>query len=394
VKAYYFHSSNGHRQNARISDLDDLVFSVADVELTVDIASRAIVISSDSESVVAVAVNGINNSCGVDFDVTQVGGVLDKVHWGGKSSALGVGFDTDGEVEFVAACRNFFRVEEAEVTDDDSAVKIAGNLVTISGCRGIKNSVLVSHGNGGSGSLSRLNLNGHVKTVGIESRLKVFVVHSHAESSSFSVSKGQDSGGSVASVGAMGSKSNIIGKLSVKFVNWNILGSLSEGNNIQVARRRPEEVTGVHRVNISLIGSIESRQSTEVVAEIVGSGDGNFESPDQRSSFDGGNEGNGGRDDVDGEVSIHEFNGSGKVVASRFSVDRAGVGSKHGTSPVWLFSVGSKFERFNLNIANGRQRVTGCRGRVGKDVGETSINGVGLMLFNSLGGSGSSHGDS
>jgi hypothetical protein len=80
VKAYYFHSSNGHSQNARISDLDDLVFSVADVELTVDIASRAIVISSDSESVVAVAVNGINDRLGVDFDVTQVGGVLDKVH--------------------------------------------------------------------------------------------------------------------------------------------------------------------------------------------------------------------------------------------------------------------------------------------------------------------------
>ena len=54
---------------------------VADVKLTVDItSSNAVIISSDSESVVAVAINRINDSLGVDIDMTQVVEVLDKVH--------------------------------------------------------------------------------------------------------------------------------------------------------------------------------------------------------------------------------------------------------------------------------------------------------------------------
>lgn len=78
--------------------------AIADVDLTVDFAWHAIVVGSDSEDLLALAVEGINDLVAINGNVGEVVlAVLDHVNGGSKSTALRVVFNSNVEVESPAA---------------------------------------------------------------------------------------------------------------------------------------------------------------------------------------------------------------------------------------------------------------------------------------------------
>lgn len=135
--------------------------------------SDTIIVSLDGESVNTVAVKGINNSLGVNINVAQIGLILNKVHGGGKITALRVRLNADGEIEFVAASADLVSSVKAEIADHHSAVNISRGHKAKSGCGIIDNSVVVSHLDGSTISNVRLNSNRHVPAVNLHSTLKI-----------------------------------------------------------------------------------------------------------------------------------------------------------------------------------------------------------------------------
>merc|ERR1712048_1310573 len=97
--------------------------AVTDVQLAVNIAGSAIEVSLNSESLRAVAVEGVNNGVGRDVNVTQEGViVIDDVHGGAEGTALRVGHGTNSEVERPAGIADGTSIDEAEVDNVDLAV--------------------------------------------------------------------------------------------------------------------------------------------------------------------------------------------------------------------------------------------------------------------------------
>lgn len=81
-------SSYSDFEGTRIHQLHDLLLSIADINLTVDFSERAFVVSGDGESLIAVAVEGINNSVAIDGNICKIIVIIDQVHGGSKDTAL------------------------------------------------------------------------------------------------------------------------------------------------------------------------------------------------------------------------------------------------------------------------------------------------------------------
>lgn len=108
--------------------------TVADIDLTVDVSGSAIVVSSDSEGLLALAVEGINDLVAVNVNVGEVVLVVrDHVNGGREGAALRVLFNSNVEVESPATDRNLTSAVETEVVDLDGAVELAVGHETSSG---------------------------------------------------------------------------------------------------------------------------------------------------------------------------------------------------------------------------------------------------------------------
>lgn len=107
--------------------------TVADIDLTVDVSGSTIVVSSDSEGLLALAVEGINDLFAVNVNVGEVVHVVrDHVNGGSEGAALRVLFNSNVEVESPATGRNLTSAVETEVVDLDGAVEVSVGLETSS----------------------------------------------------------------------------------------------------------------------------------------------------------------------------------------------------------------------------------------------------------------------
>lgn len=104
-------------EGTRIHHLYDLLLSIADINLTVDFSESAFVVSGDGESLVAVAVEGINNSVAIDGNVGKIIVFIDQVHGGCKGTALRVLFNSDSEVESPATIRKLRCIIKTEIAN-------------------------------------------------------------------------------------------------------------------------------------------------------------------------------------------------------------------------------------------------------------------------------------
>lgn len=98
--------------------------AVADHELTVDIASTAIIVCLNRESLHAIAVEGINNLVVVDGNTSEVVALTNEIKSCREVAALRVGLSANGEVESPSAVADFRGRIQAEFFHLDSAVKL------------------------------------------------------------------------------------------------------------------------------------------------------------------------------------------------------------------------------------------------------------------------------
>lgn len=92
-------------EGAGIHNLNDVVLTVADGNLTVDIAGGAIEVNYDGEVLFALAVEGINEIIDIDNNVLHEGTIFaDHVQGGGEGTALLVLLNLNSIAESPAAC--------------------------------------------------------------------------------------------------------------------------------------------------------------------------------------------------------------------------------------------------------------------------------------------------
>lgn len=229
--------------HARVSDLDDLLSAVADVELTVNVTGSAIVVSLNGESLLAIAVEGVDESFAGDVDATHVGSLVkDEVHPGREGSAVGVGLHANGEVEVpsVVFVSNRSSIKKTEVHNVDAAVKLVRLNVAMGFSGLVLNSADIFPLNLGGRSTGRCNLDGVVETVGLKGLLTVVVVEPVSEFVAISACHNNFQVVVAASVVAVLSNSNSVGELGRNIINSGVLISLLEVEDLQVAWRVPK----------------------------------------------------------------------------------------------------------------------------------------------------------
>lgn len=125
-------SSYSDFEGTRIHQLHDLLLSIADINLTVDFSERAFVVSGDGESLIAVAVEGINNSVAIDGNICKIIVIIDQVHGGSKDTALWVLFNSNSKVESPATFRNLRCIFKTEIANLNGTWVVGGCIETSS----------------------------------------------------------------------------------------------------------------------------------------------------------------------------------------------------------------------------------------------------------------------
>ena len=196
--------------------------AVADVELTVDIAGGAIEVSLNGEGLGAVTVEGIDDAVVGDRDGAQVGVlVIDEVHRGGESTALGVVHGADGEVEFPAAILigEGSGTVEAEVDNVDLAVRSDGSNVAISRFGLVSDGALILPLGLGSGGTNSVHGDGVVEAVFLHGLLAVVLIESVPEGLAIGILHLDVQAAVAAGVVTVLGNLNVVGELSAKLIN-------------------------------------------------------------------------------------------------------------------------------------------------------------------------------
>lgn len=342
---------------ARVSDLDETGVSLADIELTVEGTDSGLKRSSDGESLVAVALEGVDELFVVDGGGVKVlAAKVNDVEAGSEFLADGVSDNSEVESEVDGSGLVFSNVVEAEFANFDSAFS-GGNS------NGLELELLggiISGVNVGESDISLgraipdvINKGGEVETVLGEGNFNIILGELKGKEVTGGVGKNNSSGEVVAGlVAVLGEvKTEVDGDLVL--VDAVGVSLLSEVKDLEVAGRGVFFGISLFLVGLGLVnGGLDLHGAVVFVLQVV-----NVDiSLDGVSKVVTGDSVSDNLTDLF-VVLVENFDGDSGCSAAGLSVHGSRVGSDHVTLPVGLLFHGFSFEASNLDVARGASEM-------------------------------------